>query len=179
MIRYIMSLIIAVGTLKYTSSQVLGPDLSVAKAEIGFFHASFQRNYDRDIPRNISAKCGTIYLEQKLHRTVILTLESMITNYASGFPSRDYRTFTIGAGMSYQIFSYNSYLFAFSVNYKEWLNFDRSQERYQKNHRNLTIVAQVERKLELYNQSFSLWGGPAYISDLIKQYPGIPLRSVY
>lgn len=176
MTRFFISIFITVAITEHANGQVLGPELSTGNAEIGYFHAWYHRNFDKDSPCENSAQSGTIYLKQKLHNTVTLFLESMITNYdyVKGFPERDYRRFTIGAGIVFRIFSFKSNLFAVSIHYKEWMSFDRSRDRYHQNSRNLSIAIQTEREFEFHNQLIFLWGGPAYIWDQVKQYPGSP-----
>jgi hypothetical protein len=176
MIRFFISILITVAITEQASGQVLGPELRTGNTEIGYFHAWYHRNFDRDSPYENSAQSATIYLRQKLHNAVTLSLESMITNYdyVKGFPERDYRRFTIGAGIVFRIFSFKSNLLAVSIHYKEWMSFDRSRHRNHQNSRNLSIAIQTEREFELHNQLIFFWGGPAYIRDQVKQYPDSP-----
>ncbi len=175
MTRFFISIFIIVVITEHVNGQVLGPELSTGNAEIGYFHAWYHRDLDDKSPQEFNWDNTSIFVKYGISNYITFSLEAMITNSAGNkLPQRDYRNYSVGGGVALRLMRVKSNKISFGLHYKEWLGFDRSRSRYHKNHRGIIISVQIERKLALYNQQIIFWGGPAYVLDEIKQYPGFP-----
>jgi hypothetical protein len=102
-----------------------------------------------------------------------LSAEGFIADGDGGvkYPDRNFRYYHVGCGVLFRIHEISSLRIALAVSYGENLWFDTSRSQYHKQTKSVMAALQVERTFLIAEQIATLWGGPAYISDELIEYP--------
>jgi hypothetical protein len=173
--RNITILLSSLFFLSEACGQVKGPMLEAGDFEIGYFQAWYRRNLDKDSPVEFKWCNDSFFIGYGISRYSAIFVEAMVRNfYWQDHPECDYREYIIGVGAAAALAKIKSNRILAVFHFREWLGFDRARSRYHKNHRNVTVSAELERSFIFHKQQISLWGGPAFVYDEIKQYPGLP-----
>lgn len=157
------------------SGQILGPAMPVKTFEVGCIQKIFYRSM---LDQDYDWKIFSLFMKYGICRSITISAESFVhARFDAKFPDRDYYRYTFGAGITAGGVNFISLSPILSFHYYERLSFDRSEYRYHKNSRGIVGAVQLEREFKIVKQNIKIWLGPAYIYDVIYQYP--PNGSVY
>jgi hypothetical protein len=163
------TLILILLFLATSGAQVPGPVIPVRVFEIGVVQKTFHRDMiDQDYDWNIIS----LFVRYGICSSITISAESFIHDKDDKkFPDRDYYDYVFGIGITAGGVSFKGVCPALSVHYNERLSFDRSEFRYHKNTRGIIGAIQLEREFNMWNQNIRIWLGPAFVYDIIYQYP--------
>jgi len=165
-------LMLALFLFDIVNGQVLSPVLSGRTFEVGIQYKRFHRNLSQEFPLESDWGYLTGFVRYGLNSYITLSLEGTAHNfYNKEWPDRDYRLYSIGAGITTCIFATSGFDVGVSFHYNEALFFDRSESRYHHNVRNIVGAVRVERAFVISNQSVTVGILPAYIYDEDTMYP--------
>jgi hypothetical protein len=162
-------------------AQVLNPSLERHTLEVGWMYKWNERDFDSSFIGREDWSSGTIYLRYGVCRWATISFEGGIsTVHNDDFENIDYRRYTIGGGLTVPCYRRADWLVEAAGHYSEIFDHDRSENELQKNLRDFVFAVQVERFFTIRDQTVVVWGGPAFVYDQSRQYPGgtyIPIEN--
>lgn len=152
--------------------QALGPELPARTCELGFVKKKYHRKTQEHSPYDFYWGIDAIFAKYAATKWLTLCATGHLYNYTGEqFPGRNYRDYTIGAGMILRIINAEILRISSSFHYCERFSFDRSADQYHKDTRSMIGALQLERAFSYCGQELTLWTAPAFVYDEIIQYP--------
>jgi hypothetical protein len=160
-------------TADIARGQALGPGVRRGRLEIGYAHNWFHRDLRSELTSDFDWEVDLLYLRCGLHERLTVSAEGFIWEYDEGdrFPDRKYRTYHVGCGALLSVYEFPSLRIALAANYSERFWFDTSRSRYHKRTRSVVVAIQIGRAFSIAEGTITAWGGPAYVSDKLTDYP--------
>lgn len=153
-----------------TVSQTIERSLDQGKFEIGIDYRYFKRNFSEGF-KQLEWYNSNLVLRYGITEFLTFSFEGFVgKNSADNFPDRNYYDYRLGLGFGLKIISISNLNIMFGIHYLENLNFDKSENNYNKLQKSLITALGVQQSINFSSMDLLVFAYPTFVIDKVFEY---------